>query len=224
MVDREKKRYGSENNLWTPEEPVPSVGRTDRRRQSVRHAGKRAPVSRSRGERTAKARTPQRSVTSELMLLLMKIGMIVIFFIIMFTFFFGIMKQPDRTMEPAVKEGDLIIYYLLQKEDFESRDTVIVENPEGKKQCRRIVAMSGDSLDITEAGLQINGYRQQEEGIYTETLPYTGSVRYPVNLEEDHYFVLADNRDNSEDSRVYGQVDSSAVKGKVMAIIRRRGI
>ena len=204
--------------------------------QKTEHAGHGSGQARSSGRRTSRGRgvsrprggsqsgrPARRSIASELILLLMKIGMIVVFFIVMFTLFFGIMQQPDRSMEPAVKEGDLIIYYRLQKE-FESRDTVILENPEGEKQCRRIAAGGGDTLNITEDGLEINGYHQQEEGIYTETLPYTGAVVYPVSLEAGNYFVLADNRDNTEDSRVYGQVDDSAIRGGVLAIIRRRGI
>lgn len=195
----------------------------------IRTAGNRAAGSQgkrdSSSSRTGRSASAGggRSIRAELMMLLMKIGMIVVFLLILFTLFFGIMQQPDRSMEPAVKEGDLVIYYRLQK-TYESRDAVIVENAAGKKQCRRVAAVGGDTLDITEDGLKINGYRQQEDGIYTETLPYTGDVVYPVHLEDGNYFVLADNRENAEDSRVYGQVAGSATKGKVMTIIRRRGI
>lgn len=214
---------------------------TNHRRENSRQPGSARPqhssrqprgnVSRGKSNRSGSGNRRKRgsssggskSIASELMMLLMKIGMIVIFFVIMFTFFFGIMQQSDQSMEPAIKEGDLIIYYRLQK-DYESRDAVIVENPEGKKQCRRVVAVAGDQLEITEDGLKINGYRQQEDDIFTETLPYVGDVEYPVSLTDGNYFVLADNRENSEDSRVYGQVQGSATKGKVMTIIRRRGI
>ena len=46
----------------------------------------------------------------------------------------------------------------------------------------------------------------------------------PVKLPEDTCFVLADNRSGGEDSRYYGIVDRSEIKGKVVITLRRHNI
>ena len=94
---------------------------------------------------------------------------------------------------------------------------------DGKTQVRRIVAVPGDTVEIKEEGLFLNGYRQQEADISTETLPYEEGIRYPVTLQEGEYFVLADLRTNAEDSRLYGVVTNREIKGTVIALLRRRG-
>ena len=85
-----------------------------------------------------------------------------IFFVLlgmMFYFVFGVCRCSDNMMSPAFKDGDLAIYYRLQKE-FQPSDAVVVEK-NGKTQVRRIVAKAGDKVEITAEGLMINGYWQQ---------------------------------------------------------------
>lgn len=125
-------------------------------------------------------------------------------------------------MSPAYKDGDLAIYYRLQK-DYNPLDTVIVEK-DGEKQIRRIIARSSDTVDITDKGLEINGYFQQENNIYTETLPYKEGIKFPITLGKDEYFVLGDNRTSSKDSRIYGIVKGKEIKGIVINLIRRRNL
>ena len=147
-----------------------------------------------------------------------------IFFVLlgmMFYFVFGVFRCSDNMMSPAFKDGDLAIYYRLQKE-FQPSDAVVVEK-NGKTQVRRIVAKAGDKVEITAEGLMINGYWQQETGIYTETLPYTEGISFPVTLGEDEYFVLGDSRSNAEDSRIYGPVKKEEIKGAFITLLRHRG-
>lgn len=125
-------------------------------------------------------------------------------------------------MYPSVKAGDLVLYYRLQT-DFAAGDVVIVKK-DGKEEIRRIIAVPGDTVDITRDGLKINGYIQQENSIYAETLPYVEGITFPVTVGRDNYFVLADARLNTRDSRMYGAVKKEEIKGLVMTLIRRRGI
>ena len=57
----------------------------------------------------------QPSILSDLLFLFLKVAMIGMFLVLFFTFMFGITQVHDETMDPAVKEGDLAIYYRLQK-------------------------------------------------------------------------------------------------------------
>ena len=154
--------------------------------------------------------------------LLLKILIIGVLAVVMFTFLFGICRNPDDSMSPAMKEGDLIIYYRLKK-DYQVGDVVIIRQ-EKETELRRIVARAGDVVDITEEGLSVNGYIQQEDDIYMETLPYTEGITFPVTVGENQVFLLGDNRSCARDSRIYGPVDIAKIKGNVMTIMRRRNL
>ena len=161
------------------------------------------------------------SVKEDILFLILKAIIFVILLAAMFLFVFGICRCGDNMMTPAFKDGDLAIYYRLQKE-YRPSDAVVIEK-DGETQIRRIVAKSGDSVEITAEGLKVNGYLQQEAGICTETLPYTEGISFPIVLGEDEYFVLGDNRSGAKDSRIYGAVKKTEIKGAVITLLRHRG-
>ncbi|MGN0193531.1 MAG: signal peptidase I [Pseudoramibacter sp.] len=170
---------------------------------------------------TTKKQRP--SLLSDLLFLLLKIGIIALFVVIIFTFFFGIVQVKDNAMDPAVKDGDLVIYYRLDK-NYVASDLLVLEK-QGKTQVRRAVGIDGDKIDINrDNGLEINGYPQQEDNIYTETLPVVGKTKFPLTVRAEQVFVLGDNRKYAVDSRTYGCVDKSDTRGKVIAVIRRRNL
>lgn len=164
---------------------------------------------------------PQQSVLTDILLLLLKIALIALFLVILFTCVFGITQARDNSMAPAIREGDLVIYYRFQK-DYTAQ-SVIALAVDGETEVRRVIGTGGDRIDITSDGLQINGYPQIESSIYTDTLPYVDGITYPVTLGQDQVFVLGDNRIESKDSRLYGAVDRKATLGTVVTVIRRRG-
>lgn len=161
------------------------------------------------------------SIKEDLLFLVLKILIFIALLTVTFLFIFGICRISDNMMSPAFKDGDLAVYYRLQKE-FQPSDTVVLEK-DGEVQVRRIIAAAGDEVNLTEEGLEINGYLQQESGIYTETLPYTEGITFPLILGEEEYFVLGDNRTNAKDSRIYGTVKKEEIKGIVITLLRRRG-
>lgn len=163
----------------------------------------------------------KKSIKEDVLFLLLKIVIFLILLLIMFFFVFGIYRCDDNMMAPAFKDGDLAVYYRLQNV-YQSSDRVVVEK-NGEMQIRRIVAVSGDSVEITAEGLKVKGYLQQESGIYTETLPYTEGISFPLTVREDEYFVLGDNRTNAKDSRIYGTVSKEEIKGTVITLLRHRG-
>lgn len=163
----------------------------------------------------------QPSVKEDLLFLLAKILIVAVICAVLFLFVFGIHRCSDNSMNPALKYGDLAFYYRLQQ-DYRSSDVVIVEKDK-QQQVRRIVAKAGDVVDITEDGLRVNGYLQQEANIYTDTLPYVEGISFPLTLGQDEYFVLGDNRTNSTDSRIYGAVKKDEIKGVLITLLRRQG-
>ena len=171
-------------------------------------------------ESSSKPAPKQVPVWEDLLILLMKIGMILLAGFLVFTFVYGIVRVSYMEMSPAVKEGDLVIYYRIGKNYIQS-DLVAVE-VDGKVIIGRVVAQQGDTVDITADGLLVNGSLQQETDIQGETLPYEEGITFPVSLQEGEVFLLADNREGAEDSRIFGPVRISDTLGKVMTIIRTR--
>lgn len=169
-------------------------------------------------EPTAQGEPP---LFAELVLLVLKLAFVVGFVAMVFVFLFGLYQAPDESMSPALREGDLVVYYRLQK-DYAAGDVIVVDDGD-KLELRRVVAVGGDKVDFSQDGLVINGYRQSEDAIYTETLPFSAGITYPVTVGEGQVFVMGDNRPESQDSRIYGAVDiETGTEGEVMTVVRRR--
>ena len=80
--------------------------------------------------------------------LLMKIILLALMVLIMFVFFFGIYRSGDDSMNPAVKDGDIVITWRLRK-DYRFGDVIVLDH-NGEKEIRRVVAVEGDTVDMTE--------------------------------------------------------------------------
>ena len=159
----------------------------------------------------------------DLLILLTKIVLIAIVFVVLSTFVFGIIRYGEPSMAPAIKGGDLVVFSRHAQSGYQARDAIVLKTG-GQWQVRRVVATAGDHVDITEDGLLINGALQQEPEIFQKTERYLDGGEFPLVVPEGQVFVLGDNRDGAEDSRIYGCVKTDETLGKVMTVIRRRGI
>lgn len=173
------------------------------------------------GEQPA-AKEQQTTFIGEIMYLLRKVLIIGGLLVLCGTVLFGAARNTDLGMAPSVKSGDLVCYFRLDKQ-YAASDVVAVKVA-GSFQTRRVVAAGGDTVDLTDQGLQVNGYLQQEADIIGDTLPYTDGITFPITLEENQVFLLGDNREHASDSRLYGAVDTSDTLGKVVLILRRRNL
>ena len=142
---------------------------------------------------------------------------------ILFGVVFGLTPMANADMQPAVCAGDLMLYYRLDK-NLKSDDVVVFQK-EGIQYTGRIVAVPGDVVEITdESELMVNKNTVMEDNIFYTTPAYDSEVECPLALKEDQYFILCDNREGAKDSRSFGVVDTSEIKGKVITIVRRSGI
>jgi signal peptidase I len=151
-----------------------------------------------------------------------KLGIVCLALWLIFTFAFGIRQMHGETMYPRLRDGDLILYNRLER-NYTIGDVVVFKV--GTSTCvARIVAQGGDVVEVNEEGeLLVNGNVQEEEIFYpTEAEPL--GVTYPYTVEENSYFMLSDFRTNTTDSRSFGAVSVNDFCGKVITILRRRGI
>ena len=176
----------------------------------------------SRPAHRARERPRMPALLKDILLLLLKIAAIIAAFALAFTFLYGLHRNTDASMSPAVSDGDLALFYRLDK-TYAPGDALLLEY-RGQRQVRRVIATAGDTVDVTEDGLVVNGALQQESEIYQRTQRYTDGVTFPLAVGEGQVFVLGDARENAADSRIYGAVDATDTLGKVIAILRRRNI
>ena len=82
---------------------------------------------------------------------------------------------------------------------------------------KRLIALPGDILEIREGKVYVNGEYVDETGIDMRS---TSSENLgPVLLGEDSYFVMGDNRGNSNDSRRVGPISRDMIVGHVQRVI-----
>ena len=140
---------------------------------------------------------------------------------VIFTQVFLITQNKGQGMFPAIKDGDLIIGYRLQQEY--AKNDVVVYTVNGEQRVGRIIGRPTDVVTISDTGsLLVNGTTQTGEILYP-TYAKEG-LEYPYRVPEGQIFILGDYRTNAEDSRDHGSVIMEHVEGKVITILRRRGL
>ena len=160
---------------------------------------------------------------AEVRLFLIRLTAMVLLMWVLFGLIFGICHMKNEDMMPRISSGDLLLYYRLQQ-SFVSGD-VIVFQKDGKRYVGRVAAHGGDTVEITEdAQLSVNGSTVIENDIYYSTPRYESGIAYPVTLAENEVFVLCDYREGAKDSRYFGPVSKSEIKGKVITIVRRSNL
>ena len=182
----------------------------------------------SKGAKTTKAAkasatAKKPSLLNDMLLLMLKLSAIALAFTLLLTFMFGLIRYQEPSMAPAIKDGDLVLFHRHIGDGYKPGDAVVMDYG-GKRQVRRVVATAGDTVDIIEEGLLINGALQQEQEIYFNTERYQDGVDFPLTVPEGHVFLLSDSRQGATDSRIFGSVAIEDTFGKVMTVIRRRSI
>ncbi|MBQ9989316.1 MAG: signal peptidase I [Clostridia bacterium] len=132
-----------------------------------------------------------------------------------------ITQASGNRMFPAVKDGDLVIAFRLNGRY--TKNDVVVYTASNAQCLGRVVAREQDVVSIDGTGkLLVNG-TVQDGGILFPTWPGEG-VTYPIKLKEGELFILGDHRTQAVDSRAFGPVMEKDVQGKVITLLRRRGL
>ena len=140
---------------------------------------------------------------------------------ILFSHVFLITQVTGNEMFPALEDGDVVLAYRLQR-DYTKND-VVVYSQGGKRTTGRILGRDGDVINMDDSGtLQVNGTNQGGEIMYP-TYAKEG-ITYPYIIPDGEVFILDDYRTQAEDSRDFGSISRDQIEGKVITIIRRRGI
>lgn len=137
----------------------------------------------------------------------------VVLFLILSNFFY-LACVVGSSMEPTLSEDDYLLVSRRSKPD--KGDIVIIKQSDKDKYIvKRVIGVSGDKVTFTKNGVSVNGSLLDESYVkYPESSHYYDE--YSETVSEDSYFVLGDNRDNSADSRHFGDIRESQVIGVVL--------
>jgi len=129
-------------------------------------------------------------------------------------------KNSGQSMQPVLSDGESA---LMDRAIFHFRDpkrgeVIVFRTAKGEQNIKRIVGMPGETLQIKDGTILINGAALPEgENLNPGKVSLSGLASNPVVLAEDEYFVLGDNRDASEDSRfdAIGNIKRKNIIGKL---------
>ncbi len=143
-----------------------------------------------------------------------------------FVWYFGQrVSTVGDSMKPVLRNGDVVLVNrIVYNASTPKRGDVIVFKPKGNENShyyiKRIIGLPGEKIEIIEGSVYIDGEKLEEEYETTE-IKDLGIVTEAMQLGGDEYFVLGDNRENSEDSRMpdVGNVRRSYIYGKAWFIL-----
>ena len=161
-------------------------------------------------------------------------------------FVFQAFKIPTGSMEDNLKIGDHIIVNkfiygpassgpiggLLPIRDVRRGDIIVFRYPlqPDTDFVKRVIGMPGDTIEIRDKVVSINGKPQNEPYVIHEDPqtyplqpalpePYRSRDQFgPYTVPPDSYFAMGDNRDRSSDSRYWGTVPRSMIKGRAFMV------
>ena len=140
--------------------------------------------------------TQRRRALADVKEFFLRTGALAALLLVLFGVVFGLAIQPDDTMYPHLKPGDLLLYYRLPR-SFAAGE-VVVFTQDDRRCTGRVAARGGDTVEVTENAL--------------------------LRMADGEYFILCDAREGAPDSRRYGPVTAENIAGRVIAIVRRNEI
>lgn len=156
-------------------------------------------------------------------------------------FAFQAFKIPSGSMEDNLKIGDHIVVNkfiygppapllsgVLPIRDIRRGDVIVFRYPEDPDEdyVKRVIGLPGEIVDIRNKQVFIDD-RPLDEPYVVHTDPrvlhvnnaYASRDQFgPFVVPRDHYFAMGDNRDNSQDSRFWGTVPRSMIKGRAFMV------
>jgi signal peptidase I len=151
-------------------------------------------------------------------------------------------KIPTASMENNLLVGDHLLVNkfvfgptanpvlrsILPVRDIRRGDVVVFKYPDEPERdfIKRVVGLPGDTVELRNKKVFINGQPLDEPYVHFLEPATEGEVtsfdvreRYgPVTVPVRQYFVMGDNRDNSQDSRYWGFLPRHYIKGKALLI------
>lgn len=131
---------------------------------------------------------------------------------------------PTESMCDTIEVGDSVLAEKITLElggNVSQGDIIVFENPERDPEkdvlCKRVIARGGQTVDLKDGSVYIDGKKIAEDYAKGDSYPlYIGKAKrisYPYKVPEGEIWVMGDNRENSADSRYFGAISEDSVIG-----------
>ena len=168
-------------------------------------------------------RESRQGLWSEGLRLVRDVFLIIVVFILLGVFFVQPVVVEGTSMLPQLHDGERLlvnklVYYKIQSISWghiERGDIVVFwyPNDPDKSFVKRVIGLPGETVEVRSGRVLVNGIELREA--YLDTEHNLSLPSWPAKKVDDHhYFVMGDNRDNSLDSRYWGLVPEKYIYGK----------
>lgn len=157
------------------------------------------------------------TMTKEIFEWIRDIGIAIIIALIITRFVVTHTVIPTGSMIPTIEINDHLIINRIPLYFSDPKAGEIVIFHQEKELIKRIIAVPGDQLDIRDGDVYINNEKLDEPYLHepNSTYPFfVDNVQFPMEVPEDMYFLMGDNRNNSEDSRYFGLINRKQIYAK----------
>ncbi len=117
------------------------------------------------------------------------------------------------SMYPTYKDKQLV--WINKLAPIEKGDVVVIKVDFATYYIKRVIAAPGDSIQITDNKVFVNGKVINEPYLNEQTIENAGMFDAMYIVKPDEYVCLGDNRNDSYDSRDFGPVNIRQIKGRV---------
>ena len=117
-----------------------------------------------------------------------------------------------RSMYDTLSGNEMMILNKLAKID--RYDIVVVDNEVDDYIIKRVIALPGETIYCEDSEIYVNGKKIKDDFAYGETYDFT-----EIELQDDEYFVMGDNREISKDSRLIGPITKKEIKGTTRFVL-----
>jgi signal peptidase I len=136
-----------------------------------------------------------------------------------------IFRMPSRSMEPTLHENSIFLVSAWPYLGSEPRpgDLVVFKYPLDPTVAyvKRIIASGGSTVEISNGVVRVDGRPLAEEYLDKERAVTEASTGMPRRrVPPKAYFVMGDNRDNSQDSRIWGFLPRDHIIGEVVVVLK----
>ena len=144
--------------------------------------------------------------------------------IVLYLFIMTPHEVVGNSMHPTYKNGEFLMANKISYKFSEPQrgDVVIFKYSDTQDFIKRIIGIPGDKVMIKDGKIYINDELLDESNYLADTVISNGGSYIhegqTITVNEEQYFVCGDNRTNSSDSREFGPVDESKIKGKAWIV------